>query len=156
MLSGYASQRTNDVYVLGPGRSSPQSRNFDVAALYFDSPVAGGGYGGYLPSDAVPNPWLTGNSLKMLVGYPVDGSQFGVSIVPGKMYQTTPQPYALSQALDQVMNQQVYTAPWFLSYPGNSGGAIIFATQRLLLSGSRLFGDIIQRRYPLRFGGAGD
>ncbi|MEI9963010.1 MAG: hypothetical protein WDM76_18400 [Limisphaerales bacterium] len=61
--------------------------------------MAGGGYGGYLPSDATPNPWLTGSSLKMLVGYPVDGSQFGnASIVPGMMYQTDPQPYPLSLA----------------------------------------------------------
>jgi hypothetical protein len=97
-----------------------------VAALYFLSPVAGGGYGGYLPSDVSPNPWLTGNSLKMLVGYPVDGSEFGdATIVPGEMYQTQPQPYALSQSTDSVTNQQeVYIAPWFLSYPGNSGGPV--------------------------------
>ena len=56
VLSGYAAQRTNDVLGgLGPDQSSPQSRNLDVAALYFQSPVADGGYGGYLPSDATPN-----------------------------------------------------------------------------------------------------
>ncbi|MEI9963002.1 MAG: hypothetical protein WDM76_18360 [Limisphaerales bacterium] len=38
----------------GPEQSTPQSRNLDVAALYFDSPMAGGGYGGYLPSDDTP------------------------------------------------------------------------------------------------------
>ena len=38
------------------------------------------------------------------------------------MYETGPQPYPLSQATDPVANQQVYTASWFLSYPGNSGG----------------------------------
>jgi hypothetical protein len=124
LLSGYAAQRTNDVLGgLGPDQSSPQSRNMDVAALYFLSPVAGGGYGGFLPSDTVPNQWLSSTSLKMLVGYPVDGSQFGdASIVPGTMYQTEPQPYPLSQATDPVADQQVYTADWFLSYPGNSGG----------------------------------
>jgi hypothetical protein len=59
----------------------------------------------------------------MLVGYPVDGSQFGdASIVPGAMYQSQPQPYPLSLATDPVANQQVYTATWLLSYPGNSGG----------------------------------
>ena len=124
LLSGYAAQRTNDVLGgLGPEQSSPQSRNMDVAALYFLSPVAGGGYGGFLPSDTVPNQWLASTSLKMLVGYPVDGSQFGdASIVPGTMYATDPQPYPLSQATDPVADQQVYTANWFLSYPGNSGG----------------------------------
>ena len=125
VLSGYAAQRTNDLqsgfYV--PNQSSPQSRNFDVAALYFLSPVAGGGFSGYLPSDASPNTWLTSTALKMLVGYPVDGSLFGdASIVPGVMYQTDPQPYPLSLATDPVDDQQVYFATWFLSYPGNSGG----------------------------------
>ena len=126
VLSGYAAQRTNDLLSgLGPDQSSPQSRNLDVAALYFLSPVAGGGYGGYLPSDASPNSWLTSTSLKMLVGYPVDGSLFGdASIVPGVMYQTEPQPYPLSRATDPVDNQQVYIATWFLSYPGNSGGPL--------------------------------
>jgi sugar lactone lactonase YvrE len=127
VLGGYASQRTNDLQsgLYGPDQSTPQSRNLDVAALYFLSPVAGGGYSGYLPSDESPNPWLTGNSLKMLVGYPVDGSSFGdASIMPGMMYQTDPQPYALSLASDPVNDQQVYMANWFLSYPGNSGGPL--------------------------------
>ena len=125
VLSGYASQRTNDLLSgLSPNQSSPQSRNFDVAALYFTSPVAGGGYAGYLPSDTVPNPWLTGNSLKMLVGYPVDGSQFGNAIVPGQMYQVGPQTNGFMLDTNAVNNQQVYTASWFLSYPGNSGGAM--------------------------------
>ncbi len=128
VLSGYAAQRTNDLLGgLGPDQSSPQSRNLDVAALYFPKPVAGpgGGYGGYLPSDAVPNSWLTSTSQKMLVGYPVDGSVFGdASIIPGVMYQIGPQPYPLSLATDPVADQQVYTAPWFLSYPGNSGGPL--------------------------------
>ena len=125
VLSGYAAQRTNDFLGgLGPDQSSPQSRNLDVAALYFPSPVAGGGYGGYLPSDTVPNPWLTGTGQKMLVGYPVDGSVFGdASIVPGVMYVTGPQPSPLSLATNSVPGQQeVYVAPWLLSYPGNSGG----------------------------------
>jgi sugar lactone lactonase YvrE len=124
VLSGYAVQRTNDVLGgLGPGRSSPQSRNLDVAALYFEEPVAGGGHGGYLPADTVPNSWLTSTSQKMLVGYPVDGSSLGdASIVPGVMYQVGPQPYPLSLATDPVASQQEYLAHWFLSYPGNSGG----------------------------------
>jgi NHL repeat len=128
VLSGYAAERTNDLEsgLVQVDQSTPQSRNLDVAALYFLSPVAGGGYGGYLPSDAVPNSWLTGNSLKMLAGYPVDGSEFGdASIVPGEMYQTQPQPYPLSLDTETVTNEQeVYVAPWFLSYPGNSGGPL--------------------------------
>jgi len=126
VLSGYAAQRSNDVVGgLGPDQSSPQSRNMDVAALYFLSPVANGGYGGFLPSDATPNSWLTSSAEKMLTGYPVDGSEFGLTnIVNGEMYQIGPQPYTLSQATDPVADQQVYTASWFLSYPGNSGGPL--------------------------------
>ncbi len=127
VLSGYASQRTNDIQsgLYAPEQSTPQSRNFDAAALYFLEPVSGGGHGGYLPSDATPSPWLTGRAMKMLVGYPVDGSQFGdASLLPGRLYQTLPQPLPLSPAADRLENPVVYTAPWFLSYPGNSGGPV--------------------------------
>lgn len=127
VLSGYAAQRTNDLgNGYGVDESSAESRNLDVAALYFQNAMAGGGSGGFLPSDIVPNPWLTGTSEKMLVGYPVDGSLFGdATIVPGNMYQTAPAPGPLSLAADQVSGQQVvYTAPWFLGYPGNSGGPL--------------------------------
>ncbi len=128
LLSGYAAQRTNDLSSgnFGVDISSPQSRNLDVAAVYFQSLVAGGGYGGYLPSDEVPNQWLAGTAEKMLVGYPVDGSQFGfANIVPGTMYQIGPQPYPLTLENEFVTGQQeVYAANWFLSYPGNSGGPL--------------------------------
>jgi hypothetical protein len=103
----------------GIDESSPQSRNLDVAALYFLSPVARGGYGGYLASDATPNPWLTGSNLKMLVGYPVDGSEYGQTVQPGTMYATAPQPNVLT-----LSSNNVYSASWFLSYPGNSGGPL--------------------------------
>lgn len=129
LLSGYASQRTND---LGSGygvdESSAASRNLDVAALYFPAPAPQtpwSGYSGYLPSDVAPNPWLTGMAAKMLVGYPVDGSFFGdTSITNGLMYQTEPQLLALSLSPEQVANQQIYTSSNFLSYPGNSGGPL--------------------------------
>ena len=127
VLSGYGNQRTNDLANgYAPEQSTPPSRNLDVAALYFGLPVAGGAYAGYLPSDTMPNTWLNGNTLKMLAGYPVDGSLFGdASIVPGVMYQTDPQPYPLSLAPDPVPGQsQTYLAPWLLSYPGNSGGPL--------------------------------
>lgn len=127
VLSGYASQRTNDIQsgLYSPDQSTPQSRNLDVAALFFPEPVAGGGHGGYLPSDAIPSPWLTGTALKMLAGYPVDGSQFGeAGLLPGRLYQTTPQPLPLSLAPESMSRQEVYVAPWFMSYPGNSGGPL--------------------------------
>jgi hypothetical protein len=121
VLSGYAAQRTNDLQVGGYGidQSSPQSREMDVAALYFLSTAARGGYGGYLASDVSPNPWLTGSNLKMLVGYPVDGSEYGQTVQSGTMYAVTPQPATLT-----LVSNDVYSASWFLSYPGNSGGPV--------------------------------
>ena len=55
----------------------------------------------------------------MLAGYPVDGSIFGQGVQPGIMYATAP----LTNSLNLSTND-VYTASWFLSYPGNSGGPL--------------------------------
>jgi len=121
VLSGYAAQRTNDLGTGGYGvdASSPQSRELDVAALYFTAPAARGGYGGYLASDAVPNPYLTGSSLKLLAGYPVDGTAYGQVLQPGTMYATAAQPAAFALATNDT-----YTTASFLSFPGNSGGPV--------------------------------
>ena len=121
VLSGYAAQRTNDLTLGGyqPDQSSPQSRDLDVAALYFLTDSARTGFAGYISSDAVPNPFLTGSGPKTLTGYPVDGSMFGQVVLPGVMYATPLDNSAFVQT-----NDQVYAAPWLLSYPGNSGGPL--------------------------------
>jgi sugar lactone lactonase YvrE len=125
VLSGYASERIYDINSGGdvPNQSSAGSRNLDVAALYFEALAAGGGSGGCLWSDAVPNPWLMSSALKMLVGYPVDGAAFGQVVTNGLMYYTEPQPNSLSPASDPG-EPQVYLANWFLGYPGDSGGPL--------------------------------
>ena len=41
-----------------------------------------------------------------------------------KCIQTQPEPYPLSLDNNPVNDQQVYTASWFLSYAGNSGGPV--------------------------------
>jgi hypothetical protein len=125
VLSGYAAQRTNDIPnpPTGAGVSSAASRNLDVAALYFTAPAARGGFGGYLASDVVPNPWLTDAAKnKMLVGYPVDGSLFGQSVQSGRMYATPLQTTALNHATNQT-----YTTASFIGHPGNSGGPVYVA-----------------------------
>ena len=121
ILSGYAAQRTNDLQVGGYGidQSSAPSRELDVAAMYFTTLAARGGYGGYLASDIQPNPYLTGSSNKMVVGYPVDGSVFGQVLQANTMYATVPQRAAFTPATNDT-----YMASWFLSYPGNSGGPV--------------------------------
>ncbi len=120
VLGGYAAQRTYDLsHGYGPDESSPQSQDLDVAALYFLSPAARGGYGGYLASDTTPNQWLNSSSQVMLAGYPVDGSIFGKVVTPGVMYATSPQTASFAQE-----NDQVYETASFLSFPGNSGGPV--------------------------------
>jgi hypothetical protein len=58
----------------------------------------------------------------MLVGYPVDGSTFGQTVQPGKMY-ATPQ----VNSIFTPATNNTYTAGWVISYPGNSGGAVYVA-----------------------------
>ena len=120
MLSGYASARRAAMqsgdYL--PGQSSPGSRLWDVAALYFWEPAARSGSSGYLASDAQPNEWLVSSKLKVLVGYPTDASGY-IGIVPGKMHATEPRNDLFSPE-----SSQVYLSSDFLSFPGNSGGPL--------------------------------
>jgi len=120
VLSGYAARRTNDLAAgYSPGQSTALSQDFDVAALYFNDPVANSGYGGYLGSDDSPDPWLVSTNLKMLAGYPVDGSSFGQMVQPGLIYSTP-----LSSAPFIQESSEVYATASFLSFPGNSGGPV--------------------------------
>jgi len=127
VLSGYAAQRSNDLSGVGgityqPDQPSQASRDLDVAALFFASPVAGGGSSGYISSDIVPNQYLTGISDKILVGYPVDGSLFGQVVTNGGMYATFP-PYLGNNTFSNIYDQ-VYAATWFYGYPGESGAPV--------------------------------
>lgn len=121
VLSGYAAARTNDLAGgYAPGQSSPESRQWDVAALYFTQPAARGGYGGYLTSEAEANEWLQSSRLKMLVGYPLDGTASGYGgVVAGRMHATPAINYAFTREAGRV-----FTTPGFLSFPGNSGGPL--------------------------------
>ena len=149
LLSGYAEQRTNDLQSgYSPDESTRRPRGtWTWRRFIFPLPVAGGGSGGYLPSDNVPNTWLSGSASKMLVGYPVDGSQFGnASVVPGQMYQTAPQTFPFSLAQDPVTGQQeVYIATWLLSYPGNSGGPLYVQFNGSYYPSAAFHGHIVQR-----------
>lgn len=123
VLSSYSAARSNDLAsgYYAPGQSSPQSRNWDVAALYFTTTTAArGGSGGYLTSDAATNEWLVSSRQKMLTGYPLDGAAFGyVGLLPGKLHATAALNYKFT-----AQSNRVYTTPGFLSFPGNSGGPV--------------------------------
>jgi hypothetical protein len=122
-LSGYAAARTNDLPPYGslsPEESSPASRDYDAAAVYFANSVGRGGYGGYLSSDAPVNEWLTSTQAKMLVGYPMDGASFGYAgVAPGKMHCTVATNYNFT-----LQNDRVYASTDFLGFPGDSGGPV--------------------------------
>ena len=129
-----------------------------MAAVCFSDLVANGGYSGYLPSDTVPNSWLAGNSEKILAGYPVDNSAIAgaTSVTIGTIYEIGPQPYPLTNATDLVNEQQeVYTASWFLAYPGDSGGPLFVQYRRLLLPGRGVSGDFVEWDDTVCFMGAG-
>ncbi len=152
VLSGYASQRTGDLQAgLAPGQSSPGSRNFDVAALFFISSTAGSACTSYLASDAPMNPWLTSTNEKMLVGYPVDGSQFGEpGITNGYMYEILPQTNSLRQATDQPSAAaEVYLADSFLSFPGYNGGALYASSNGAYYPAAIYVGTVYQGLVPI-------
>lgn len=113
VFAGYAAQRTNEN---NPGIGSLASQNLDVAALYFLEPAGRGGYGGYLVSSAGGAEWLLTNSLKMLIGYPVEGVN---AMDIGKMHASG----AYNLHFNPLTNR-VFMSLDFRSYPGNSGGPL--------------------------------
>ena len=121
VFDGYAAQRIEEDT---PGVSSPASQNLDVAALYFLASAGGGGYSGYLASDAVTNEFLTSSDLMMLVGYPVDGI---TAANQGQMYATPAVNASFSQVpgTDSSGNPyRIYTTSSLTSVGGNSGGPL--------------------------------
>jgi hypothetical protein len=117
-----------------PGAESPNSQNVDVAVLFFllsnsqrdgGFTPAGGGFSGYLASDAVDNEWLESSALKVLAGYPVDGI---TTSSQGKMFATNPASIAFSRVAgtdsDSGKAYALYTTTQITSYGGNSGGPL--------------------------------
>ena len=113
LMTGYAAQRIADD---SPGVSSPQSQNLDVATMFFLQDIGRGGYSGYLASDTVTNEFLVSDSLKTLVGYPVDG-------IPDsdldRMHATPPANAVFTKSFDRT-----YTTPDIRASGGASGGPL--------------------------------
>jgi len=123
LLDGYDAQRRAENT---PGNFSPQSRNLDVAALFFHGDdasrlgyAARGGYAGFLASDLDDNEFLLSNANKMLVGYPVDGISAGSQ---GRMHATSPD-NVLFTPLGIAANRTFLTTD-IRSFGGASGGPI--------------------------------
>jgi len=128
-LSGYDAQRRVENT---PGSFSPQSRNRDVAALYFHGDdaarlgyAARGGFSGFLASDLDNNEFLLSDANKMLVGYPIDDVATGSQ---GRMHATAPfnvgfVPVAFTPA-DPGESKRVFLTTDIRSNGGASGGPI--------------------------------
>jgi len=85
ILTGYDEARELEN---SPGSFAPQSRNRDIAALYFtDRDAAQGGYGGFLASDLEANEFLLSNANKRFAAYPIDGI---ANLSRGLMHATAP------------------------------------------------------------------
>ncbi len=113
VFSGYQKQRAIDDT---PGFSTPESQNLDIAALYFFSDAGEGGFSGYLVTDP-DNEWLTGNTDKILVGYPIDKI---TESDRGKMHATPQGNYSFTKATGNV-----YVSTDINSFEGNSGGPLM-------------------------------
>ena len=113
LMTGYAAQRILDN---SPGVSSPQSQNLDAATMFFLQNVGRGGYSGYLASDTASNEFLLSDSLKTLVGYPIDG-------IPAtdldRMHATAPANIAFSKSFERT-----YTTSGIRASGGASGAPL--------------------------------
>lgn len=113
MLTGYDAQRAADN---SPGSSTPQSQNLDAAAAYFLSDPGKGGFSGYLASDSQDNEFLLSSALKILVGYPVDGTP---EANLNRMHQSPPANIAFTQGFGKT-----YITSEIRSSGGGSGGPL--------------------------------
>lgn len=116
LLAGYAAQRQAEN---SPGSFSPQSRNLDVAAMYFLANAARGGHGGFLASDLDANEFLLSDANKMLVGYPIDGIATGSQ---GRMHATAPGNIVFSSV--GAAANRTYLTTGVRSTGGASGGPL--------------------------------
>jgi hypothetical protein len=112
VLSGYAAQRQADN---APGSQTPQSAELDVAAMFFSSPVACGGFGGYLVSDANTN-WLLTSRQKVTAGYPIS---VVAATNQGKLFATASTNLAFAQVYSNV-----FSSTSLSGYPGMEGAPL--------------------------------
>ena len=112
-FDGYAALRQAEGT---PGTLSNNSRNLNVAAVYFVEDAGRGGYSGFLASDQAEGGVLQSGAMKMLAGYPVNG------IAPanqGRLHATPPTSAALAWAFGLT-----YSSPAIQGLGGMLGGPL--------------------------------
>ncbi|MGV3663961.1 MAG: hypothetical protein ACO1TE_27565 [Prosthecobacter sp.] len=113
LIDGYSTLREGET----PGSFSLESRQKDVAALYFTNTTAvREGFSGFLASDLNNNEFLLSGAPKMLVGYPVDGI---ATPDQGRMHATAAANLAFAGLTDRV-----FVTEGIRSTGGNSGGPL--------------------------------
>jgi autotransporter-associated beta strand protein len=116
VIDNYASQRAAEGT---PGTLGLASLNFNVAALYFASDAARGGYTGFLASDSNQNPHLTGLASKVLAGYPTAGV---AAQQIGRMHATAKSQVAFTLAHGRTFTSAGLNA--IRGFPGMAGGPL--------------------------------
>lgn len=131
IMPGYIEQRRSErTNGSSPGVSTPQSQALDVAAVWFEEPVARHGFGGYLVSDNNGTNYLANAAATLVLGYPVEGPP--ERIHPNRMhemYSTLHFPDNFTPVL--VGDTRLYATPALLSFPGNSGGPVCVPVRAL-------------------------
>ncbi|MEO5914551.1 MAG: choice-of-anchor D domain-containing protein [Luteolibacter sp.] len=121
ILDDYAAARVGAT----PGIGNETSQNRDAAALFFSKDAGRGGYGGFLASNEANNEFLlttpsNATTLKMFVGYPVDGDEF----IQGRMYASPPTAAAFSRVAPADDTFRTFRTTALSGAGGMSGGPL--------------------------------
>ncbi len=113
LMTNYAVQRAVEGT---PGTATPASQNLDVAALFFFTEAARGGYSGFLASDLPVNEHLVSSAPKRLTGYPLENIG---SAQRGRLHATPSTVTAFAPAATRT-----YTTAALRGAGGMSGGPL--------------------------------
>ncbi|MEO5914549.1 MAG: choice-of-anchor D domain-containing protein [Luteolibacter sp.] len=121
LMDDYAAARVG----VSPGIGNETSQNRDAAALFFSKDAGGGGYGGLLASNDPNNEFLlttppNATTLKMLVGYPVEGDEF----IQGRMYASPPTAASFSRVAPNDDTFRTFRTTGLSGAGGMSGGPL--------------------------------
>lgn len=116
VLRGYAAARRT----LVPGQGDVNSQQLDIAAVYFNQPVARNGFSGNLTNDSIE--WPLQNRAKLFASYPTDPDRIPAGAL-GKMHTTTPADLLFTKPFPSTA-PDVYRTLAVAGLPGSSGGPL--------------------------------
>ena len=123
-----------------PGTVTPLSQQWDVAAVYFNEPIARNGQAGYLLASESPSQWVASGERSQLVGYPFGTGSNGIRTgQPGRMH-VTDLARNLFEAVDGT--EHVFASSQFLGLPGHSGGPLLMQVGNGLFPAAVFLGNL--------------